>query len=295
MSDTLTETEKANATQETTAKGLPPGVTEKDVPSDQVSKLAGDGIPKAPLEPSNKAPVKEQTVEEKAQAEKAAAEAKAKEAEAQQENKDAQVDDKAEFVTYGHAAADAAVSLLKESGVTPQEAEVWFAKVKETNNIEDLNFAEMEKKLGKDKANLVASAAKDYYNSAKATESGKSKAVIDEVGGDANYALVKDWALKKEKSDAKFAEQLNEYRKMIDLGPASAKLAGNALKAAYDADPSNVSLGTKMVQGTGVPSRDSSVTSLTRNEYLTQVKVAQEKGDHAEIARLRAVRAASRG
>lgn len=290
MSDTLTETEKANAVQGATDKGLPPGVTEKDVPADQVSKLAGDGIPKAPNEPSNKAPAKEQTAEEKA-----AAEAKAKEAEAQEENKDKQTDDKAEFVSYGHAAADAAVNLLKESGVTPQEAEVWFAKVKETNNIDDLNFAEMEKKLGKDKANLVASAAKDYYNSAKATESGKSQAVLDEVGGDANYALVRDWALKKEKSDPKFAEQLNQFRKMIDLGTSSAKLAGKALKEAYEGDPSNKSLGTKMVQGTGVPSRDATTGTLTRNEYLAQVKVAQEKGDHAEIARLRSVRAASRG
>lgn len=289
MSDTLTETEKANATQEATDKGLPPGVTEKDVPADQNTKLTDTGIPKAPDEPSNKAPAKEPTAEEKA-----AAEAKAKEAEAQQENKDKQTDDKAEFVTYGHAAADAAVNLLKESGVTPQEAEVWFAKVKETNNIEDLNFAEMEKKIGKDKANLVASAAKDYFNSAKATESGKQKAVHDEVGGEANYALVRDWALKKEKSDPKFAEQLNEYRKMIDLGTASAALAGKALKQAYEADPSNKSLGTKMVQGDGVPSRENGGQTLTRNEYLAQVKVAQDKGDMAEVARLRAIRAASR-
>lgn len=291
MTETLTAQEQAAAVSATGDKGLPPGVSAKDVPKDQITSMSDAGVPKAPAEPSSKAPVKEPTAEEKAKtAEAETAEAARVKAEADKPKDEAP---KEEFESYGHPGADAAVRLMKESGVTPEQADAWFAKVKVSGNAEDMNLAEMEKVLGKDKAALISTSVKAYYADTKATGQANAKAAADAVGGTENFGLVKDWALKKEKADPAFAKQLNEFRKMIEIGTAPAALAGKALQGLYEADPNNKSLSIKMVQGDSATSVDAA-GSITRADYLAQMKVAEAKGDHTEMSRLRALRTASR-
>lgn len=291
MTETLTAQEQAASVAVTGDKGLPPGVSAKDVPKDQVTSMSDAGVPKAPAEPSSKAPVKEPTAEEKAKlAEAETAEAARVKAETDKP-KDAPIED--EFESYGHPGADAAIKTMKEAGVTAKQADEWFEKAARTGNAEDMNIAEMEKVLGKDKAALVGTAVKAYYADVRAESTANAKAAADAVGGQDNFNLVKDWALKKEKADPAFNKKLNEFRRMIELGTGPASMAGKALQGLYEADPNNKSLSIKMVEGDSATSVDSA-GSITRADYLAQVKVAEAKGDHVEVARLRALRTASR-
>lgn len=295
--ETLTQTEQPGALQKG-EHGLNPGVKLGDVPADQTVRPNDPGIPKAP-EVSNKPPVVEPTAEEKAklaEAEALAAKEKADKEAADKAAEEAKNKEEVqeEYVEYGHPSADAAVAMLKESGITPAESSAWFKKAAESGNIADIDYAAMEAKLGKDKATLVKTAVQDYYTSANQSIQKTANAVLEIVGGRENFDVVKVWAETRGKTDAAFASQFQEFVKMFDLGEHSARLAAKELKSLYEADPKNKSLVTQVVSGDGVPGRDAD-KPLTRSEYLAAMKTAQEKGDNAEIARLRAQRLRSIG
>lgn len=261
--------------------GVPEGVSANDVPVSQDADLGDTGVPQAP-EVSNKAPVKEEPkdkVEDKV-------DDKPKEpedtpADKVEDNVDQDIDD----------VMTAAVNLLKEADISEDEADTWFDKVKETNDINDLDTNTIIEKLGKDKAALVISAIKADFTKTKAETDLKINSTYEAVGGKEQFDTIKDWSLTREKTDPDFATEMNQYREMINLGEHSAKLAGKAMLDAYNTDPSNTTLDNSIVQGDKLPGNGTE--TLTRAEYVTQRKAAELIGDTVEINRLKSVRARS--
>lgn len=279
MSEENTNTNEVDAT-----RGLPPGVTTDNVSDAQNTKLDDVGVSKAPETPSNKAP--EKTKDEDTKKEDTPV---VKDDKTEEKKPDVEPYEKA---NTGDPILDAAENLLKEAGVTEEESNTWFDKVLESNNIEDLDIKAIEDKLGKDKATLVIKAIKESYINDQRVAEVKVNATYDATGGKENFETIKDWVVATSEADPKFANEMQEYADMINLGPKAAKMAGKAMLDAYNADPNNRTLGTQVVNGDGVP-KDMN-ESLNRAEYLENMKVAQANSDHGEIKRLRAVRRASR-
>ena len=280
------------------AVGAPPGVTNKDLSDGE----NGDG-PKAPVI-NNQPPVKEPTPEEKAAAEKAEADKKAadeaaakkkaeEDAAAKKKADEESATKKKEYPVYNDEAADSVVGLLKDAGVTADEADTFFRAAVEANDLSKVDVAGLTAKVGKEKATLIMVGVKDYYNrNAEAV-----KKVTDEVykvtGGEAQFETLKNWAIEKEKVDTKFAAELNDYRAMLEGTPTQARLAAQELLRAYNADPKTKSLTVNMTHGDKPGSQDLSLEYISRSDYITQLKVAESKADKAEISRLNARRSQS--
>lgn len=290
--ETLTDTEFGlDYIDKRTDKGLSPGVSAENVQKHQQVNPKDPGLPRAG-EILNERP---KTDEEKAKiAEAEAIEAANKEAEAKaeektEETKTEQVDtEAAEYVSYNDPAADAAVELLKEEGVTPQEAAKWFAPVLESMDINKMDIAAMEAKLGKAKAGVVAAAVKDYYTRQAQTIQTTAKAVTEVFGGDENLGKIRNW-VNTLPDNAEEKGQVAELLKLMNQGEYSAKLAAKELRALYEKHPNNKSLSIKRVDGDGVSAEQTKI--LTRQEYHAEMKKAQANGDKQRIAELRQNRA----
>lgn len=199
-----------------------------------------------------------------------------------------------QYATYEDENANAAMSLLKDSGVKASEAREFFKEALETRDISKINYADIEKRIGKEKTSLLRLALTQYYNSALASVNEKVNAVFDTLGSKDNWVKVNKWAKAKADADPEFKKQVNEYNKMLDLNAKTAKAAAAELKELYEADPANGSLEIVMEQGDKGGSTEQT-QHITRAEYVEQMKAAHAKGDAKEIERLRNLRTASRG
>ena len=285
-------------------KGLSPGVTTADLDEGQ-SRSAG--APQAP-EVSNTPPPEEKSAEDKAKEAEAAkieadakakeeADAKAKEeAEkaAEDENKEAD-EELTEYPEYGDEAADAAVSLLKEAGVTPAEADKFFREAVEANDLSKIDIAALTEKVGKDKASLIMMGVKDYYNRQMASTQESVDAVYGVVGGKENWDQVSAWARTKSNSDKAFASRMAELNQMFDLNKSAASMAARELVDLYNKDSNNKSLSVNMTHGDSSASRSGLGSEpLSRADYIEQLKAAEAKGDKAKVAELNARRLATK-
>ena len=289
--DGLTDNETSELTyiDKRTDKGLNPGVTNKDVNPAQVLKANDPGIPKTPVEGNTKPPV-ELTEEQKAEAAKAekakiaeaeAAALKDKQAEetkkAEEGNKvdPAKEIEQAEYVKYNDPAADAAVEMLREKGIDAKESASWFKAVLESGDINKMDIAAMEAKLGKNQAQLVATAVKDYYTRQMQTIQTTTKAVAEVLGGQESLKKVQTWVGQMSPEHAS-AKQVADLIAMMDRGEYSAKVAAKELKALFESDPNNKSLNLKQVSGDGVE-RSTGDTILARLSKRNEARASEER------------------
>jgi hypothetical protein len=299
MTTEATATEKALASQGATAENLDAGAT------------GTDGAPKAPPAPSNEPPPapkkdkpegideehgteppkKEQTAEEKAAAEKAAKEEADKKAAAEKEAAGPLKD----YVDFSDSpAAAAAVDLLKEAGIGPNEANAYFEKALKSGDLNDVDVKGLEAKLGKAKATLVMAGVTAHYT-ALATKAQETVTAVHEVfGGEKNWSTVRDWAHAAEKADPKVKSQINAIRGMIDEGGFRAEAGARELLRMYNSAPNQKGLGTSKL-AVGNSTGTVIGTHLTRSDYLTELKAAHERGaPRAEIQALDARRRAGK-
>jgi len=158
-----------------------------------------------------------------------------------------------------------------------------------------IKVTELVEAVGKEKANLILLGVKDYYNRMTNGVADTVTAVHAEVGGEQNWAKIRDWARAKAAADPAFAKDLAGYNQMFDLNQTAAVMAIQKLRTAYEADGKNSSLVRKQVQGdSAVSTAQSGFEPITRGDYLAKIKEAHARGDEDEIARLRAQRAATR-
>jgi nitrogen regulatory protein PII-like uncharacterized protein len=211
----------------------------------------------------------ERVAREKAEADKAAEEAKAKEA----EDKNADGTWKEAYVEVGNEHADAAIDLLKEAGVSPVEANEIFKKAIDSGNIEDINWEVLEARLGAAKASLVKAGVTSYYEGEYKVQAATRDAAYEKVGGEENWNKLKTWVNDREAKDPAFKVQADNARKAIAIGGQAAEDAVVRLKAAYEADPKNSSMDTKIERGDARVKPGADVQPLTRKEYF-QLKEA---------------------
>lgn len=286
-----------------TDKGLSPGVSNSDLDEGQ-SRTQG-----APAAPEVRNTPPEPTADQKAkeaEAQKIEADAKTKadneaaeKAKTEEGKQDATTEDETpeptEFMVYNDDAADSAIAMLKEGGVTPTEADKFFREAIESNDLSKIDVAGLTAKLGKEKANLVVLGVTDFYNRQTAVAQASVQAVHETVGGADKWNLIKEWAVKKAESDPAFKAQMAEYSQMFDLNKAAAVAAGKEMSALYDADSNNKSLNTKMVHGDKSASTGNIGSEpLSRADYVEQLKAAHAKNDTAEVTRLNAQRLATK-
>lgn len=278
------------------ALGAPDGVLNRDISDGHSNKG-----PDAPPEPSNQPPAKVETAEEKAATAKAEADAAAKTAadalakeaadKAEADAKAAEIEEsKKAYPTYGDETADAVIDMLKESNVTPAEADEIFRSAVEAGSLEGIDWTKLAEKTGAAKANLIKTGVTDYYNRINEGVKSVVDAVISVAGSKENFAVVAKWAQAKEAAEPAFSKELDSYRKMLDSNnPTTAKLAADALLKAYNADPKNSSLDVRRVDGDKPPA-DNGFVPLSRADYIKELHVAQSKNDGEAVKALNARR-----
>lgn len=274
--------------------GLPPGVAPENLDDGQGLK----GAPKAP-EVTNTPPpiVPDKAAEEAAAKKKAEDEAAQKlkdEADKKPKEEETPAPKALEYPVYNDEAADAAVTLLKDAGVTPAEADAFFKEAVETGDINKIDIAGLTAKVGKEKANLILLGAKDFYNRNLASVQESVKAVHDIMGGEDNWNTVVTWARKQAQGSKEFDGQMQEFNKMFNLSKSAATLAARELRTLYEKGSGNKSLGNSIVHGdhTGAGGQLGS-EPLSRLEYIEKRKEAERTGNHDEAARLDAQRMAT--
>lgn len=299
MTTEATAADKALAAQGATSENLDAGAN------------GSEGAPKAPPAPSNEPPPapkkdkpegmdeehgteppkKEQTAEEKAAADKAAKDEADKKAAADKEA----AGPLTEYVDFSDSpAAAAAVNLLKEAGIGPNEANGYFEKALKSGDLNDVDVKGLEAKLGKDKATLVMAGVTAHYN-ALATKQQETVAKVHEVfGGEKNWDTVRDWAQAAEKADPKVKSKINDIRGMMDEGGFRAEAGARELLRMYNSAPNVKGLGTTKL-AVGDSTGTVIGTHLTRSDYITALKAAHDRGaSRTEIQALDARRRAGK-
>ena len=192
----------------------------------------------------------------------------------------------AEFVTYGHPAADAAVEMIREAGVTPEQATAWFKEAAATQDLSKIDYAAMEAALGKSKAAVVQSAVKEFLGETIATRNEAVDAAYNAVGGKEAFETARDYA--KNSKDPAVQKQLAVLLPMFELGPGAAAIAARELKTLYEAGPNNSALSNSVTHGDSLD--NSGGETIGKRDYYEQITAAHKKGDKQEIQRLNNLR-----
>lgn len=199
-----------------------------------------------------------------------------------------------EYTKFQDPNAQAAVDLLKEAGVTPEEANAIFNKAVESGNLEDIDWKALEAKVGATKALLIRNGVEKYHAEGFAASKATEAKVYEILGSKENWAAVKAWSNKLAASDPAHAAVEAEIRRAIDMNGFIAEAAVNKLKGLYEADKNNSSLTTTSVLLSGDTVTVSAGDALSRADYNKELKALHAKGrvNPAEEAALHARRKA---
>lgn len=216
----------------------------------------------------------DEVVPKEDEAAKAAASAKAAEDEPTKDDDEPVV---TEWAEWEDPSAAAAVELLKEAGVTPNEADGIFKKAIETGDLRDINVKELEAKVGKAKALLIMNGVRDYHTRVTETNTKTVNEVKQVFGGDKGWETVKAWAQAKEKVDPAFKKELDDIRDDLNKGGRAAKAAAKDLLGMYNGAGNTKGLGNQnIVKGDGTAK--AAGEPLTRAGYNEALKKAHAEG-----------------
>lgn len=262
------------------AAGASQGAGEGNLSEGQTN---GEGAPKAPevnngaggdgIVPVEDAKAKE--AEEKAKAAQAEEDADAADEDDTDEEDEPKVTD---YVEFEDPSAQAAVDILKEAGVSPAEAEPIFAEAVKNNDPRLIDVAALEAKVGKTKALLIMNGVQDYHRRATETNNEVVNMVHETFGGEASWNVVKTWAQTREKTDKKFAKELDDIRDDLNKGGRAARAAAKDLLKMYNGSPDTKGLGDTKKLHKGGSGKPAAAEPLTRAEYLTALKKAHAEG-----------------
>jgi hypothetical protein len=265
--------------------------------TDDLNAGSGDnaGAPKAPVDNGNTPPPKpnKEGIDEtndvviaddpaKVAADRAAAEAAAKAKEAADKEAAGPLKDYTSFPES--PAATAAIDLLKEAGVGPNEANTYFAEAIKTGDLSKVDVKGLEAKLGKSKATLVMAGVTAHYEGL-AQKSAQTVTQVHEIfGGADNWTTVRTWAQTSEKADPALKAKIDGIRGMIDEGGYRAEAGARELLRLYNAAPATKGLGTNKL-AVGDSTGTVIGTYLSRADYLTELKAAHDKGASPAVIR----------
>lgn len=180
-----------------------------------------------------------------------------------------------EYVSLDHPSGQAAIDMLKNAGVGPNEANAFFAEAIQNNDIQLVDWAGLEARVGKSAAHLIKVGVESYYTEMQQRTTATVEATYDIFGGKDNFEVVKQWAKTLESTDKAFASDLSAIRDMLNEGGAKAKAGARELLRLYNADTKTKGLDNKKLvvgdsTGTVVG------TPLSRAQYLEEIKKAHD-------------------
>lgn len=239
-----------------------------------------EGAPKAPPEPSNAPPAKEGRDETFADGDPSKPQEKGKEGEGDKKPaeppKPADPPDLGNYITSDDPYIQGVVDVLKEAGVHQRDADKFFDKAKKSGDLADIDWAEIEAKVGKAKAFIIQSGVTSYYNNLQAQVQATVKQTHEIFGGAQNFDAVKVWAQTKEKGDPAFGAQVDAIRDLLNEGGAKAAAGARELLRLYNSDGGTKGLdAVKLVTGNSTGTVIG--TPLTRADYITELKAAHDR------------------
>ena len=190
-----------------------------------------------------------------------------------EERKDWQDD----YVKLDNEAGNAVIDLLKEKEVSPIEANAIFEKAIASGNLDDVDWATLEKKLGPAQAKLAKAGIHQYYEDVYSVQRSAAAKVFEIMGSKENWETVKTWAQKKEANDLSYKTRVDEYRRLLDQGGFGAEAAARALMEDYAKDSNTKGLtNASLFKGSSTPEVQGG--ALTKAEYLKLRNEAHNNG-----------------
>lgn len=234
----------------------------------------------AAKEADDKAKADEGKTPEELAAEKEAAEAAAKEA-----------DEPAEFDATvwgdtGSEVGNSVLQVLSDSGVDVDVAKSLLFDAVQAGDPSSIDKDALIEKVGKANANLVMAGVENYVRDAKEATDKIITSIHDAAGGKEAWDTMSPWINKNVS-----AEDLAEYRPMLDAGGKQASFAVSELRALYNADPKNEKLGGRTLEGSNT--KQVVEPGISRREYGDKLNVLHRTNKATPEARavLKAARA----
>lgn len=180
--------------------------------------------------------------------------------------------DVATWGTTNSETGDAVLTLLQNSGIAPSDAKALLFDAVQNGDVTKIDKAALEAKVGKVKAHLIMVGAENFVKEQRDNAKAVVSELHKEVGGEANWKTIAEWANKSVP-----AEELQEFRDMINKGGLPAKLAANALKQKYEGDTNNSSLTVEETLPGGKPPEAPTYKPMSRVEYSKEVEKLHAK------------------
>lgn len=266
MTETTTTTEEAPLAPNATNPEFRPGM-DPSVQPHQVGET-GNPAPKAPeaRAPKAGATIGEQEAEAKAEDESTAPEAEATES-------DDKPLDVAVWGDTGSETGNAVLTLLQNSGVSPEDAKALLWDAVQAGDVTKIDRDALVEKVGKTKAHLIMTGVTGFLGDREAAIAEVKATVHGAVGGEDNWNTIRDWA----KTNVK-ADELADLSDMIDAGGVKARLAAQELKSRYETGN-----GTLPGENTreAVPNRGApapkALEPLTASAYVKQLEALNKE------------------
>lgn len=201
----------------------------------------------------------------------------------EEETKTEEDDDKSwqeEWIYTGNPDADAAIELMKESGLKPVEGNEIFKDGIAAGDPSKVRWDLLEARLGPAKARLVRSGVEAYYINEYAEQMKVVTHAHEKVGGEENWSKIVKWAEASSKKDKEFAAERADWQKALKVGGFAARAAVDAIVSKYEADPKNSGINnSKLERGNTTPAAKQSGQPLGRAAYFDALEKAG--GDRA--------------
>lgn len=241
------------------------GATEETSDESAVSKT---GAP-APAAPPNAPPEKPADPPADSQPEDPPEETPA---ETPEETKDDKELDTDTWGTTGDEVGDSVLAMLQNADLSVEDAKALMYDAMQAGDVTKIDRAALEAKIGKARTNLVMAGAENFVARTQARTQTILTEVHTAVGGEENWTALSAWAGKNVS-----AENLADYRDLVDQGGAKARFAAQDLLRQYNADSKNTTLGTPaevLPDGTA----PSTGRAISKADYFAELSDATRRG-----------------
>ncbi len=205
------------------------------------------------------------------------------------------------WMTSEDPTLQAALNLMKASGMSPAEANEHFGEVLDTGDASRVDIPALEARVGKDNADLIMAGVTKVANEQSDEVLQKVNAIQQEVGGPDNWAKMVQWSKNAARADETVRAQLSDLQDMMNGSTIQGKLAAQEMLRMYNADAKNSTLtNTPRTTPTLTPTTSAPATPaaepLSKREYVEAIQQLKSRGAAraADMARLSAGRAAAR-
>ena len=178
----------------------------------------------------------------------------------------------------GNEFFDSAAAVAADAGLSPADVAKY---VTEHGNLSDEHRKALVSKIGEAHTNLLLQGFKSEVK--KSNDSVKSvlESVHKAVGGEDTWKQIQEWT--RSDSSGLTEEGEKEYNRMLQAGGIQAELAAKALKEAYMASPGFKESNPNMTPADAAATPSPSVAPISRPQYVSEYKKAQQTGNLTEI------------